>query len=78
MFYSLHPYCIFYHRASHKNPLQKLLLCAVGSALEKMRDNDPRWQILTILFSAVVQTSDAIVMKTIKIPQLHGIDHNLF
>lgn len=43
-----------------------------------MRDSDYRWQILTILLSAVVETSGVMVMKTIKISQFYGIDHNLF
>jgi len=31
-----------------------------------------------ILFSAVVGTLGAVVIKTIKIPQLHDVDYNLF
>lgn len=43
-----------------------------------MGDNDHKWQMLTILFSAVVETLGTLVIKTMKIPQLHDVDYNLF
>lgn len=43
-----------------------------------MGDGNHRWQMLTILFSAVVETLGTVVIKSIKIPQLHDVDYNLF
>lgn len=65
MFYILHSYCIFIikHFTKILFRIPSLYRCSV---LEKMRENYPRWQILTILFSALVETSGVIVMKTIQ------------
>lgn len=43
-----------------------------------MGDGNHRWQMLTILFSAVVETLGTVVIKATKIPQLHDVDYNLF
>lgn len=43
-----------------------------------MGDGNHRWQMLTILFSAVVETLGTVVIKAIKIPQLYDVDYNLF
>lgn len=43
-----------------------------------MGDGNLRWQMLTILFSAVVETLGTVVIKAIKIPQLYDVDYNLF
>lgn len=78
MFYIPHLYCIFIIKHHIKMFLKTFYLTQIVLSLmgwEKAITGGRRY---TIFFDAVVEKLGTVVLETIKIPQLNGVEYNLF